>query len=100
MTVVRRLPNDQQILIRVDLNEAFRDMRENIIVKAGRPRRPAMQTGTGARPAQSPTGPPAVRVSIPVTVPTSPLPTHSVPSSNDTARAPCPVWYVATTVPS
>lgn len=35
VTVVRRLPNDQQILIRVDLNEAFRDMRENIIVMPG-----------------------------------------------------------------
>jgi protein involved in polysaccharide export with SLBB domain len=35
VTVVRRLPNDQQVLIRVDLNEAFRDMRENIIVQAG-----------------------------------------------------------------
>jgi protein involved in polysaccharide export with SLBB domain len=35
VTVVRRLPNNQQILIRVDLNEAFRDMRENIIVQPG-----------------------------------------------------------------
>jgi protein involved in polysaccharide export with SLBB domain len=35
VTVVRRLPNDQQILIRVDLNEAFRDMRENIIIVPG-----------------------------------------------------------------
>jgi hypothetical protein len=35
VTVVRRLPNDQQIRIRVDLNEAFRDMRENIIVMPG-----------------------------------------------------------------
>jgi protein involved in polysaccharide export with SLBB domain len=35
VTVVRRLPNDQQILIRVDLNEAFRDMRENIIIQPG-----------------------------------------------------------------
>ena len=35
VTVVRRLPNLQQILIRVDLNEAFRDMRENIIILPG-----------------------------------------------------------------
>lgn len=35
VTVIRRLPNDQQILIRVDLNVAFRDQRENIIIKAG-----------------------------------------------------------------
>jgi hypothetical protein len=35
VTVVRRLPNNQQVLIRVDLNEAFRDMRENIIVQPG-----------------------------------------------------------------
>jgi protein involved in polysaccharide export with SLBB domain len=35
VTVVRRLPNNQQILIRVDLNEAFRDLRENIIVQPG-----------------------------------------------------------------
>jgi protein involved in polysaccharide export with SLBB domain len=35
VTVVRRLPNYQQILIRVDLNEAFRDMRENIIIMPG-----------------------------------------------------------------
>jgi protein involved in polysaccharide export with SLBB domain len=35
VTVVRRLPNDQQILIRVDLNEAFRDLRENIIIAPG-----------------------------------------------------------------
>ncbi len=35
VTVVRRLPNLQQILIRVDLNEAFRDMRENIIIQPG-----------------------------------------------------------------
>jgi protein involved in polysaccharide export with SLBB domain len=35
VTVVRRLPNNQQILIRVDINEAFRDMRENIIVQPG-----------------------------------------------------------------
>ena len=32
---MRRLPNNQQILIRVDINEAFRDMRENIIVQPG-----------------------------------------------------------------
>ena len=35
VTVVRRLPNQQQILIRVDLNEAFRDLRENIIIQPG-----------------------------------------------------------------
>jgi protein involved in polysaccharide export with SLBB domain len=35
VTVVRRLPNERQILIRVDLNEAFRDLRENIIVQPG-----------------------------------------------------------------
>ena len=35
VTVVRRLPNYQQIHIRVDLNEAFRDMRENIIIQPG-----------------------------------------------------------------
>ncbi|MFO0825414.1 MAG: polysaccharide biosynthesis/export family protein [Gemmataceae bacterium] len=35
VTVVRRLPNDQQIRIRVDLNEAFRDLRENIIIMPG-----------------------------------------------------------------
>src|SRR5262249_43149725 len=35
VTVVRQLPNNQQILIRVDLNEAFRDVRENIIVQPG-----------------------------------------------------------------
>lgn len=35
VTVVRRLPNNQQIRIRVDLNEAFRDMRENIIIMPG-----------------------------------------------------------------
>jgi multidrug efflux pump len=48
---------------------------ENIIVKTGRPRRPALQTGTGAsagpRPNTSPTGPPAMRVSIPVTTPSA-----------------------------
>lgn len=35
VTVVRRLPNNQQIRIRVDLNEAFRDLRENIIIMPG-----------------------------------------------------------------
>jgi protein involved in polysaccharide export with SLBB domain len=35
VTVVRRLPNQQQIRIRVDLNEAFRDLRENILVQPG-----------------------------------------------------------------
>jgi multidrug efflux pump len=47
----------------------------NIIVKTGRPRRPAMQTGTGAaagaRPVSSPGGAPAVKVSIPVTTPSA-----------------------------
>jgi protein involved in polysaccharide export with SLBB domain len=35
VTIVRRLPNQQQILIRVDINEAFRDMRENILIRPG-----------------------------------------------------------------
>jgi hypothetical protein len=35
ITVVRRLPNNQQILIRVDLNVALRDLRENIIIQPG-----------------------------------------------------------------
>ena len=35
VTVIRRLPNLQQIRIRVDLNEAFRDTRENILVQPG-----------------------------------------------------------------
>jgi protein involved in polysaccharide export with SLBB domain len=35
VSVVRRLPNNQQINIRVDLNEAFRDLRENIIILPG-----------------------------------------------------------------
>jgi protein involved in polysaccharide export with SLBB domain len=35
VTVIRRLPNQQQILIRVDLNEAFRDLRENILIQPG-----------------------------------------------------------------
>src|SRR5581483_1976163 len=35
VSVVRRLPNDQQIIIRVNLNDAFRDMRENIIIQSG-----------------------------------------------------------------
>jgi protein involved in polysaccharide export with SLBB domain len=35
VTVVRRLPNEQQILIRVDLNDAYRDMRENILIQPG-----------------------------------------------------------------
>lgn len=35
VTVVRRLPNLQQIRIRVNLNEAFRDLRENIIIMPG-----------------------------------------------------------------
>jgi protein involved in polysaccharide export with SLBB domain len=35
VTVVRRLPNNQQVRIRVDLNEAFRDLRENIIIMPG-----------------------------------------------------------------
>jgi protein involved in polysaccharide export with SLBB domain len=35
VTVIRQLPNLQQIRIRVDLNEAFRDLRENIIIMPG-----------------------------------------------------------------
>ena len=35
VTVVARLPNQQQILIRVDINEAFRDLRENILIQPG-----------------------------------------------------------------
>jgi len=35
VTVVRRLPNQRQILIRVDLNEAFRDLREDILIQPG-----------------------------------------------------------------
>ncbi|HSQ58342.1 MAG TPA: polysaccharide biosynthesis/export family protein [Gemmata sp.] len=35
VTVLRRLPNQQQIRIRVDLNEAFRDLRENILIQPG-----------------------------------------------------------------
>lgn len=35
VTIVRKLPNNQQILIRVDLDLAFRDPRENIIVRPG-----------------------------------------------------------------
>lgn len=35
VTVIRHLPNQQQIRIRVDLNEAFRDMRENILIQPG-----------------------------------------------------------------
>ncbi|MCE9562782.1 MAG: polysaccharide biosynthesis/export family protein [Planctomycetes bacterium] len=35
VTVIRRLPNGQQIPIRVDLNVAFRDLRENIIIQPG-----------------------------------------------------------------
>jgi len=35
VTVIRRLPNQQQIRIRVDLNEAFRDLRENILIQPG-----------------------------------------------------------------
>ena len=35
VTVVRTLPNQQQIRIRVDLNQAFRDRRENILVQPG-----------------------------------------------------------------
>jgi protein involved in polysaccharide export with SLBB domain len=35
VTVVRRLPNQREIRIRVDLNEAFRDPRENILILPG-----------------------------------------------------------------
>ncbi len=35
VTVLRQLPNHQQIPIRVDLNKAFRDPRERIIIQAG-----------------------------------------------------------------
>jgi len=35
VTVIRALPNSQQIAIRVDLNVAFRDQRENIIIQPG-----------------------------------------------------------------
>jgi hypothetical protein len=35
VTILRRLPNGQQLPIRVDLNEAFRDQRENILVQPG-----------------------------------------------------------------
>lgn len=35
VTVVRRLPNGRQIRIRVDLNEAYRDQRENILIQSG-----------------------------------------------------------------
>lgn len=35
LTVLRKAPNNQQVAIRVDLNEALRDPRENIIVQSG-----------------------------------------------------------------
>lgn len=35
VTVVRTLPNQQRIRIRVDLNQAFRDLRENILIQPG-----------------------------------------------------------------
>ena len=35
LTVLRKAPNGQQVPIRIDLNEALRDPRENIIVKTG-----------------------------------------------------------------
>jgi protein involved in polysaccharide export with SLBB domain len=35
LTVLRRLPDGSQVPIRVDLNEALRDPRENILVQAG-----------------------------------------------------------------
>src|SRR5262249_1912316 len=69
---------------------------ENIIVKTGKPRQPAMQTGTGAAAGARPnsaspqTGPPAVTVAIPVTPPsasgqhstsvTAPPPSGSIPA--------------------
>jgi multidrug efflux pump len=63
---------------------------ENIIVKTGKPRQPAMQTGTGgaagARPssASPQTGPPAVTVAIPVTPPSASV----QPSTSVTAAPP------------
>ena len=35
LTVLRRAPNGQMVPIRVDLNEAMRDPRENILIKDG-----------------------------------------------------------------
>ena len=35
LTVLRRMPNGRQVPIRVDLNEALRDPRENILVRSG-----------------------------------------------------------------
>lgn len=35
VTVVRQLPNQREIRIRVDLNQAFRDPRENILIQPG-----------------------------------------------------------------
>ena len=35
VTVVRHLPNGQNVPIRVDLNRAFRDQRENIVIQPG-----------------------------------------------------------------
>ena len=35
LTVLRKTPNNGQVAIRVDLNEALRDPRENILVQAG-----------------------------------------------------------------
>jgi protein involved in polysaccharide export with SLBB domain len=35
LTVIRRLPDGRQVPIRVDLNEALRDPRENILVRTG-----------------------------------------------------------------
>jgi multidrug efflux pump len=76
---------------------------ENIIVKTGKPRQPAMQTGTGAaagaRPSSSSpqTGPPAVTVAIPVTPPSasvqpgmsvsSPPPSGTIPGMLSTSSA-------------
>ncbi len=35
VTVLRRLPNQQQLRIRVNLNDAFRDLREDILIQPG-----------------------------------------------------------------
>lgn len=35
MTIIRRTPNNQQVVIRVDLNRALRDPRENMLIHPG-----------------------------------------------------------------
>ena len=35
LSVIRQMPNGQQVVIRVNLNQALRDPRENILVQAG-----------------------------------------------------------------